>query len=134
MYLGSYTIYFSGKNRLILPKKIRKELGDDEKFFIILGKDGEIWGFDRENWQTQAEEVLKESLGSLKGRVARRKFFSQADECLLDRQGRFVLPQEFVDRSGLKTEVLIIGAGDHFEIWDKRIWEEELKRMEREER
>lgn len=122
MFLGSYITYFSGKNRLMLPKKIRRELGNDEKFYVILGDDGEIWGFDQKQWVKETENILKEPLSSKTGRVKRRDFFSRADECFLDRQGRFILPQEFVQYSELKEEVMIIGAGDHFEIWDLKRW------------
>jgi MraZ protein len=122
MFLGSYKTYFNGKNRLILPKKFRKELGNEEKFYVFLGQDGEIWGFDQENWRKQAENILTIPLSSDEGRAQRLKFFSRADECVLDGQGRFILPQEFIEQVNLKTEVLIIGAGDHFEIWDQKLW------------
>ncbi len=122
MFLGSYKTYFSGKNRLILPKKFRKELDSDEKFYVLLGQDGEIWGFDQGNWQKQAESVLQKPLSSTEGRAERLNFFSRADECILDSQGRFILPQEFVEKIDLKSGVLIIGAGDHFEIWDLSLW------------
>ncbi|KKQ67164.1 MAG: Protein MraZ [Candidatus Daviesbacteria bacterium GW2011_GWA2_38_24] len=127
MYLGSYITDFSGKNRLMLPKKFRKELGEEARFYIILGKDGEIWGFDKDNWQKLSDTILEKPLSSIEGRIGRRAFFSRADECFLDRQGRFVLPQEFVDQGNLKDKVAIIGAGDHFEIWDSQKWQEVLE-------
>lgn len=119
MFLGSYKTYFSGKNRLILPKKFRKELGNEDIFYIILGQEGEIWGFNRENWQNWAKSILNLSLSTDEGRKERRKFFSRAEECSLDGQGRFILPQEFTQKVNFANEVLIIGAGDHFEIWDQ---------------
>ena len=122
MFLGSYKTYFSGKNRLILPKKFRRELNNEEKFYVFLGQNGEIWGFDQENWRKQAENILAIPLSSVEGRSERLKFFSRADECILDSQGRFVLSQEFIEQADFKNEVLIIGAGDHFEIWDPTLW------------
>lgn len=118
MFLGSFKTYFSGKNRLILPKRFRKELGNNDKFYIFLGENGEIWGFDSENWAKQAESILEIPLSSEEGRLRRLNFFSRADECVLDSQGRFILPLEFVSKTNFKEEVLMIGAGDHFEIWD----------------
>ncbi len=129
MFLGKFTIYFSGKNRLMLPKKIRRGLGSEDKFYVILGRDGEIWGLDKENWQKQAGSILEKPLSSVQGRVERRSFFSQADECFLDMQGRFILAQEFVEKGSLKNEVVIVGAGDHFEIWDKARWEKVLREV-----
>lgn len=118
MFLGTYKIYFSGKNRLILPKKLRKELGENEVIFIVKGLDGEIWGFNKEEWWKEAGKRVEIPLQEREGRITRRRFFSQADECSLDAQGRFILPQEFVDYGEIGDEVLIIGAGDHIEIWN----------------
>lgn len=122
MFLGSFKTYFSGKNRLILPKRFRKELGSIDKFYILLGDYGEIWGFDEDNWLKQAENVLEIPLSSEEGRKKRLNFFPRADECLLDSQGRFILPSELVEKVAFGGEVLIIGAGDHFEIWDNERW------------
>ena len=130
MFLGKFTTEFSGKNRLVLPKKIRKEFGIEERFYIKLGSDGEIWGFDKDNWQAQTGEILRISLSLAEGRAKRRLFFSQAEECVLDTQGRFILPQEFVEECELQMEILIIGAGDHFEIWNKTSWEKVIGQIQ----
>ncbi len=122
MFLGSYKTYFNGKNRLILPKKIRNELGNQEGFYIVMGEDGEIWGLDKGNWDNLIAGVLEKPLSTAEGRAERRRFFSFADECFLDKQGRFILPGEFVEKSNLQEEVMIIGAGDHFEIWNNERW------------
>lgn len=124
MFLGSYKTYFSGKNRLILPKRFRKELGNEGRFYILLGDYGEIWGFNRDNWLKQTESILKIPLSSEEGRRERLRFFPRADECVLDSQGRFILPSEFDGKVNFKKEVLIIGAGDHFEIWNPQTLEQ----------
>lgn len=122
MFLGIYKTYFSGKGRLNLPKKFRKELGREETTYIVMGPDGEIWGLNSEKWLQEAESRLKVPLTEKKGRLQRREFFSKAEECLLDAQGRFVLPPQFVEHASLKDEILLIGAGDHFEIWQPKRW------------
>ena len=124
MFLGSYKTYFSGKNRLILPKRFRKELGED-KFYILLGENGEIWGFDPKNWFKLTEGILKFPLSTEEGRVKRLKIFPKAQECILDSQGRFILPQEFMEKLIFKKEILIVGAGDHFEVWDLNLWKKQ---------
>ncbi len=122
MFLGSFKTDFSGKNRLVLPKKFRRELENEDRFFIYLGDNGEVWGFNQKNWQKQAEKVLEKPLSSAEGRLERLRFFGRAEECVLDGQGRFILPAEFMDQVDFKKEVLMVGAGDHFEIWDLGRW------------
>lgn len=132
MFLGSFKTLFSGKNRLVLPKRFRRELGNEDKFYIILGENGEVWGFDPVNWLKLVESILEIPLSSNEGRVKRLKLFPKAEECVLDSQGRFILPQEFIENLDFKEEVLIIGAGDHFEIWNVDLWEKQLKEVEKE--
>ncbi len=129
MFLGSFKTFFSGKNRLILPKRFRKELGNEEKFYILLGENGEIWGFDPQNWSNLTESILKFPLFTDEGRIKRLELFPRAEECFLDSQGRFVLPQEFAKDLDFKNEVLIVGAGDHFEIWDEEKWRKFSNRL-----
>lgn len=129
MFLGSFKTFFSGKNRLILPKRFRKELGNQDKFYILLGENGEIWGFDPENWLKLTESILESPLSTEEGRVKRLKFFSKSEECVLDSQGRFILPQEFMDNLSFRKEVLIIGAGDHFEVWDINLWKKQQEKF-----
>lgn len=129
MFLGGYKTEFSGKNRLILPKRFRKELGNEDKFYILLGQNGEIWGFDSKNWMNLAEKVLQFPLSSEEGRTARLGLFPNAEECMLDGQGRFILPQEFMDRLNFDKEVLILGAGDHFEVWDIELWQKQQEQL-----
>lgn len=124
MFLGSFKTYFSGRNRLILPKGFRRELGSDDKFYIFLGKNGEIWGFDPKNWLKLTESILELPLSTEEGRRKRLEFFPKTGECKLDGQGRFVLPQEFMENLNFGKEVYILGAGDHFEVWDMGLWGE----------
>ncbi len=128
MFLGSYLTLFSGRNRVILPKKLRKELGNEQSFYLVMGLDGEIWGFRSTEWQEEAEKRLDIPLTDYQGREQRRRFFGQAEECILDGQSRFIIPSEFAVKADLKEEVLIIGAGDHFEIWNPKEWEKLGKR------
>ena len=53
----------------------------------------------------------------------RQKIFSQAEYVDLDKQRRFVLPQYLLDHAGIEIDLIVIGAGDHFEIWDSKEWE-----------
>ncbi len=130
MFLGTYKTLFSGKNRVILPRKFRKELEPENVLYIVKGLDGEIWGFNTVDWGKESEKRLNIPLTETKGRVLRRRFFSQAEECVLDSQGRFIISQELIDYAGLVKEILIIGAGDHLEIWEMGKYRDEVRRTE----
>ncbi|MDO8619103.1 MAG: division/cell wall cluster transcriptional repressor MraZ [Candidatus Daviesbacteria bacterium] len=130
MFLGEYKLKFSGKGRIILPKKLREEIKDKE---IILSKgfEGCIWGFDLKDWEKQAMVQLETSAVEAGARHLRRYLFSSSIEVELDDQGRFVIPGNLLDYGRVRDKVILVGAGDHFEVWDKDLWEKQLKTLER---
>ena len=46
-------------------------------------------------------------------------FLSGATECELDKQGRFLIPNNLRIAANLEKETVIIGVGTRLEIWDK---------------
>jgi MraZ protein len=52
-----------------------------------------------------------------------RAYFSKAQTCVIDAQGRLLVPDEFCRMVGLENELLLIGAYDRFEIWNPLRWE-----------
>ena len=130
MFLGTYLTYFSGKGRVILPKKLRGSLGKGHEVYLTKGLDGCVWGFDKRTWEKQAEMQLEIPITEKKGRDLRRLIFSGTELVELDLQGRFIIPIELLAYAKIKERVLLIGAGDHFEIWDPKAWEELTKELE----
>lgn len=121
MFLGTYLVRFSGKSRVILPKKIRDEI-NDKLVVLTKGLDGCIWGFSQKDWKRVAKVQLEVPINLERGRILRRAFFSAAEISELDQQGRFIISSALLIFAQLKEEVVIAGAGDHFEIWNPKLW------------
>lgn len=130
MFLGEYQTKFSGRGRVILPKLMRQALGKEKVIILSKGFEGCIWGFSQIGFEKEAEKQLEVSSIEEKARYLRRYLFSSSVEAELDAQGRFIIPSALLLYAQLGEEVVIIGAGDHFEIWDKKMWEVQLKRLE----
>lgn len=126
MFLGTYQTNFTGKNRVVLPKGLRLALKGDRKLALTKGFDGCIWGFDSKAWEKEVSRQLKIPVTKEKGRILRRLFFSAAFNLELDQQGRFVIPASLLITARIKDQVLIIGAGDHFEIWNPILFRKTL--------
>jgi MraZ protein len=124
MFLGTYKANFSGKFRVVLPRKLRDELGSDKGIILTRGLDGCIWGFSKKEWVKQAKKQLEIPITENTGRFLRRYIFASADASGLDHQGRFVISSSLIDFAQIKDEVLIVGAGDHFELWNPKLWDE----------
>lgn len=128
MFLGSYLTRFTGKNRVILPVKFRDELKGGKEIILTRGTDQCIWGFAQSEWQKQAEMQLEIPINDPEGLRVRRQIFAFAQIALLDSQGRFVINKDLLDFAQILKEVRIIGAGDHFEIWNPDSWEKVIKK------
>lgn len=126
MLLGTYKPNLIGKNRLALPTKLRNEISGN-RIVLAVGFDQCVLGFEEKKWQEVTAADLGRPLSDSEGRNLRRKMFAGAEVIDLGVQGRFVIPEEIAEYAGIKKEIVIIGAGDHFEIWDKNRWEIYLK-------
>lgn len=129
MFLGEYSVKFTGSGRIVLPRKFREGLGEEKEAVLSRGFEGCILGFSRDEWDREAEKQLEWPLSEQKGRDLRRYLFSAAESVRLDVQGRFVIPKSLLDYAGLKNEAVIVGAGDHFEIWEQKSWQKILAKL-----
>lgn len=123
MFLGTYRPNFIGKGRIALPKKIRNEISG-ERVVLSIGFEPCIFGFAEKAWEKVVASDINRPLSDPEGRKLRRKMCAQATIVELDSQGRFVIPGELLSYGQIKEEILVIGAGDHFEIWSPEKWKE----------
>ncbi|MBI2019896.1 division/cell wall cluster transcriptional repressor MraZ [Candidatus Daviesbacteria bacterium] len=131
MFLGEYQANFSGKGRILLPKKLRQELKGKNLIILSRGFEGCIWGFSPKGFAKEAERTLGSSATEERARYLRRYLFSGSEPVELDAQGRFVIPSALLTFAKVENEAILIGAGDHFEIWNSKFWKKHLKDIER---
>ena len=121
MFIGEYEHTLDAKGRVIMPVKLREEMG--EKFIVTKGQEGCLFAYSQNEWKN-FEEKLK-SLPSYTNKNVRdfiRYFLSGAVECELDKQGRFLIPSNLRNHAMLDKELVIIGVGTKIEIWDRKEW------------
>lgn len=121
MFIGEYEHTVDAKGRVIMPVKLREEMG--EKFIVTKGQEGCLFAYSQNEWKN-FEEKLK-SLPSYTNKNVRdfiRYFLSGAVECELDKQGRFLIPSNLRNHAMLDKDVVIIGVGTKIEIWDRKEW------------
>lgn len=99
---------------------------------LTRGFEGCVWGYSREGFEDLAKKQLELSATEERARNLRRYLFSGSEPVELDRQGRFVIPSALLTFAKLNKEAVIIGAGDHFEVWENKSWRKHLKGIEEE--
>ena len=122
MYFGSFTHNLDDKGRLMIPRKMREELG--YKVYIMKGFDGPLSLYNEERYQKLVEEFSRLSFNQSKVRDYLRLQFASTYEMEVDKLGRVQIPTALLTKYGISKEVLVLGIGDHIEVWDKAKYEE----------
>ncbi len=121
MFMGEYHHSIDAKGRLIIPSKLRDELG--ENIIVTRGLDGCLFLYPEEHWNAIINKY-KELPDTKDKRQFLRIFLSGATTCEYDKQGRINIPKPLTEYASLLKDCIIIGALEKLEIWSKERWEE----------
>ena len=122
MLLGEYNHTIDGKGRVIIPARLRDDLGDS--IVICNGLEGCLFVYSQEEWESFVNELKSLPRMNKDARMFKRYFFGSANEGSFDRQGRVLVPTPLRKAAHLEKEVVLVGVQDRVEIWDKALWEE----------
>ncbi|HLB60583.1 MAG TPA: division/cell wall cluster transcriptional repressor MraZ [Patescibacteria group bacterium] len=129
MFVGEYQSALGiPKNRVSLPTKIYSLL-TNRQVVLSKGFDRCIVGYEVKAWEQSVESYLHMPTKDAEARRLRRFIFANATIVPFDKQGRAVIPPFLAEYGGLSKEIVIVGLGDHFEMWDKSRWEQESKQL-----
>lgn len=108
-----------------MPTRYRERLVTEASSQLIATIDPEdrcLWLYPLLVWEN-IERIL-DSLPSLdKGsRRIQRLLIGHATECDMDGQGRILLPPALREVASLDKQIVLVGQGKKFEIWDETIW------------
>jgi MraZ protein len=122
-FRGTFDYTLDAKNRLTVPAKFRAELAQG----VVLAK-----GIERcvQLWTPPAFErytgaALQDAHRlSEQSRKLTRFFSANSLDAELDAAGRVMVPAFLLEHGGLRKEVVVTGAGDCLEVWDRGAWAE----------
>ena len=119
-FVGTHEHGLDDKGRMVLPAKIRAQLGETGMVGMADGCLG-LWTIDGFDLIADRVAAAVEE-GAVEAAVL-RKFMAFAAEVTPDQQGRVVIPQVLRDHARLGSEVVVNGRRDRAEIWAKETWE-----------
>lgn len=120
MFIGEYQHTLDDKGRIIIPSRFRDDLGDG--FVMTKGLDNCLFVYPKSEWKVLEEKLKTLPLTNRDARAFIRFFFSGATECILDKQGRVLIPANLREHSKLDKDAVIIGVATRMEIWSKDEW------------
>lgn len=120
MFIGEYEHSVDVKGRVIMPSKLREDIG--EKFIVTKGLDKCLFAYSKSEWKNFEEKLKTLPLTNKNARDFVRFFLSGAIECEIDKQGRFLIPSNLRGYANIDKEIVIIGVGNRVEIWNREAW------------
>ena len=108
MLLGEFNHSIDEKGRLIIPAKLRDDLGDS--FVICNGLEGCLFVYSQEEWNKFVAELETLPRMSKDARIFKRYFFGSASEGSFDKQGRVLVPPSLRKAAGLEKDVVLVGV------------------------
>jgi len=126
MFRGRYLHTIDPKGRVSIPARFREALGDGyEGRLVMVPNEHCLEVHPLEEWQRIEGKVRELSVFNPDVKKIGRLYISKAKDVDLDAQGRILIPPDLRAEAALVKEVTLVGGGlTHFEIWDRRRFEE----------
>jgi MraZ protein len=126
VYTGTYQRAIDDKWRVMLPKKMREELDSESNLFLTPGTDRCLELHTPNSLHELARRANQSAAGSKNIKSFSRLFYAQAEQCEIDTLGRIRLPKNLVEYASLDKEIVIVGVGSNWEIWNTASWQRYL--------
>ncbi len=124
MFFGEFGYRMDEKGRIPLPPRFRTQLKDG--LVLIPGAENCITAYTLSEWSRIAEALNSRSVVThSKLRKLNRALFSMAYHINVDGQGRISLPVQLRENAGINEDVIVVGANNYLEFWNKEAWEKE---------
>lgn len=121
MFQGASSLSLDAKGRLSVPTRHRDVLTAMAAGQITITKHphGCLMVFPRGEW-----EKFRERLAALpmSAQWWKRIFLGNAMDCEMDGSGRVLISPELRAAAGLSKEAVLLGMGNHFELWDAQTY------------
>jgi MraZ protein len=117
MFQGSSALSLDAKGRLTVPARHRDALLVQAEGRLTLTRhpDGCLMLFPRPVWEIHRERIAALPISA---RPWQRIFLGSASDVDMDGTGRILVSPELRQAAGLRKDVMLLGMGSHFEVWD----------------
>ena len=127
MFLGESTHTVDAKGRCFVPKRFQEFLDRDEsgamRAVLTRGFERCVFLFSEAYFREMVQRLATASFQGAKLRKIQRMFFANTHRVNLDSSGRVLIPEKLKQHAGLEREVVMVGAYERAEIWNKEAWE-----------
>jgi MraZ protein len=124
---GEFDQTVDEKNRLSVPAELRRMIDPQEygeNLIVLVGANRKPWLYPDKYYRKLLSKFTPQAVPPEELLKFDHFNVSMTFPVSVDKQGRLVLPEKIVRRTGVKGDVTVAGARDHIEIWPRSEWED----------
>lgn len=120
-FIGQFQARLDSKNRVFLPAALRRNLPASNETVLVIRKDffeNCLVIYPAAQWEAEVAKVRSRlnRFDSVQQMVY-RKLVSEAQEIVMDANGRMLIPRGLLDRVGIGQDALFVGMEQTIEVW-----------------
>jgi MraZ protein len=117
VFQGASALNLDAKGRMSIPARHRDALALQCEGRVTLTRHphGCLLLFPRPTWESHREQIAAWPMAA---RAWQRIFLGNASDVEMDGSGRILVSPELRNAVGMQRDVMLLGMGSHFEIWD----------------
>ena len=130
MFQGASSLSLDAKGRLSVPTRHRDVLNVTANGLLTMTKHphGCLMVFPRPEWEKYRERIAELPMSA---QWWKRIFLGNAMDVEVDATGRVLVSPELREAAGISKDIMLLGMGNHFELWDKATYDvQEAKAMQ----
>ena len=129
MFQGANQINLDAKGRMAVPARVREPLtqGGTVKLVLTAHPEGCLLLYPEPAWEPIRARVMAFPSLDRQLNLWKRLLIGFAQDCEPDGAGRLLIPPELRDFARIERQVMFVGQGTHFEIWDLEQWNAQLE-------
>ncbi|MCD2511154.1 division/cell wall cluster transcriptional repressor MraZ [Comamonas endophytica] len=122
MFQGASSLSLDAKGRLSVPTRHRDALNEMAEGQVTLTKHphGCLMLFPRPQWLLFRDRIAQLPMSA---QWWKRIFLGNAMDVEMDGTGRVLISPELREAVGLSRDAVLLGMGNHFELWDKATYD-----------
>jgi MraZ protein len=128
MFRGATNLSMDAKGRLAVPAKHRDALFAQCEGSIVLTAHPHscLLLYPQPAWEPIQAKIMSLSSFDAKLSALQRLLVGHAEDITLDNAGRLLVSPVLREFAGLEKDVMLVGQGSHFELWNMEAWRKQL--------
>ncbi|HSH71982.1 MAG TPA: division/cell wall cluster transcriptional repressor MraZ [Methylophilaceae bacterium] len=131
MFRGATSLNMDVKGRLAVPAKHRDALQAQCAGHLVLTVHPHrcLLMYPQPAWEPIQAKMMALSSFDKQSSALQRLLVGHAEDIEMDTAGRLLVSPVLREFAGLEKQVMLVGQGSHFELWNMEAWRAQLDRM-----